>query len=144
MIAEPAVAPVTTPVVDTTVAIEVLLQLHVPLPASLNVVDKPAQTVVFPIIAFGKGLTVTVLVVIQPVPSIYVMVVVPGDTLVTTPEPEGTMVATEVLLLLQVPPAVASLNVVIKPMQTLAKPVITDGKGFTNTEVVAMQPVGNV
>ena len=66
----PAEAPVTTPVVDTTVAIPVLLQLQVPPPASLTTVLNPTQTVVFPDIGVANGLTVTVFVIRQPVPSV--------------------------------------------------------------------------
>ena len=66
------------------------------------------------------------------------MVEVPADTPVTTPE--LFIVATAALLLLHVPPVVASLNVVEFPIQTLVVPVIaaTVGKGFTVTVVVAL------
>ena len=64
------VPPVTTPVVDPTLAIPVALLLPVPPPASLNVVVKPEQTVKLPNIAVGNGLTVTSAVMIQPVPKV--------------------------------------------------------------------------
>ena len=64
------VPPVTTPVVDPTLAIPGALLLHVPPPASLNVVVKPEQTVKLPNIAVGNGLTVTSAVMIQPVPKV--------------------------------------------------------------------------
>ena len=55
------------------------------------------------------------------------IIVVPGATVVTTPE--ELMVATPVLLLLQVPapPAVASARVIEDPMQTDVGPVIVPG-----------------
>ena len=59
--------PVTTPVVNPTVAMPVALLLHVPPPASLSVVVKPEHTVSVPSIAVGNGLTVTTAVMIQPV-----------------------------------------------------------------------------
>jgi hypothetical protein len=53
-------------------------------------------------------------------------------------------VAIAILLLLQVPPVVPSLNVVVKPTQTDAIPVIAAGTGFTVTTAVCLQPVDNV
>ena len=52
------------------------------------------------------------------------------------------MVATDVLLLLQLPLPVASLSVDREPAQTLVPPVIDAGEGLTVTEVVREQPVG--
>ena len=62
MIAVPADTPVTTPVPGTTVTTVVVLLLHVPPPASLNVVVDPTHTDAVPEIAEGNGFTVTVLV----------------------------------------------------------------------------------
>jgi len=45
------------------------------------------------------------------------------------------------LLLLQVPPVVVSLRVVVALMQTCAVPVISPGSGFTVTVAVTVQPV---
>jgi len=70
------------------------------------------------------------------------MVVVPADTPLTAP-PVPT-VATVVLLLLHVPPAVASVNEVILPAHTARVPVMGAGENVTNTVVVVMQPVGKV
>jgi hypothetical protein len=53
------------------------------------------------------------------------------------------VVATAVLLLLQVPEGVASLSVVAEPAQTVNVPVIAAGTGFTVIIVVTRQPVGN-
>lgn len=61
--ATPADTPVTTPVVDAAVAIEVLLLIHVPpLVASVRVVALPAQTLKVPAIAAGAGFTVITVV----------------------------------------------------------------------------------
>ena len=54
------------------------------------------------------------------------MVTVPGDTPVTEPVSEPT-VATDVLLLLQVPPATASLSVITEPAITVLAPEIVVG-----------------
>lgn len=61
MIAVPPDIPVTIPEEDPTVAIEVLLLLHVPVPGpSVRLVVKPTQRTGAPVIADGNGLTVTV------------------------------------------------------------------------------------
>jgi hypothetical protein len=62
----PVPNPVTTPVPDT-VATEVLLLLQVPAPTSFKEVVDPEHTVAVPVIAAGKGLTVTVAIVVHPV-----------------------------------------------------------------------------
>ena len=68
----------------------------------------------------------------------------PADKAETRPESEP-IVATPVLLLLQVPPAVASVSVVEKPIQPLVVPFIPPGTGFTVTLLVAVQlPMGSV
>ena len=68
----------------------------------------------------------------------------PADaTPVTLPELVPT-VAIVVLSLVQVPPAVASVNIVDNPKHTFVIPVIAEGKGYTLTVVVALQPVGSV
>ena len=65
--------------------------------------------------------------------------VVPADTPDTVPE--LPIVATAVLLLLQVPPDVTSLRVIDDPEQTEEEPVILAGRGFTVTVVVTVVPV---
>ena len=62
------------------------------------------------------------------------MVNVPAATPVTTPV--VLIVATEVLLLLHVPPAVASVKLVVNPIHTDAVPVMVAGKGLTVAVVV--------
>ena len=57
---------------------------------------------------------------------------------------ETPTVAIEVLLLLQVPPAVASLRFITRPAHPLANPDIAAGNGLVVKVVVAVQPAGNV
>jgi hypothetical protein len=66
------------------------------------------------------------------------MMVVPGDTPVATPVP-ATMVATEVVPLLHVPPA--SVSAVVNPLQTARLPPIAAGSGLTVTASVITQPL---
>jgi hypothetical protein len=64
IVANPAVTPVTTPLVLPTVAVDVLLLIQVP-PVSvlLRVIERPKHTADGPLIAAGTGLTETVVVV---------------------------------------------------------------------------------
>ena len=61
MVTAPADTPVTTPV-ELTVAMDVLLLLHVPPGvASASVVDDPMHTVLLPVMAAGPAVTVITL-----------------------------------------------------------------------------------
>ena len=63
----PAAAPVTTPVSEPTLAMLVLLLVHVPPPVvELRVVADPAHTVDAPVIGAGPVDTVTPFVATQP------------------------------------------------------------------------------
>ena len=95
--------------------------------------------------ATGDGLTVNIALAEHPVTvNAYTTVVVPVASASTSPELEP-IVATAVLLLLQVPPPDASLSWVNIPAQLLNMPDIAAGKGLTVMVVVAVQPpVGNV
>lgn len=64
------------------------------------------------------------------------MVLSPGDTPVTIPA--DVTVATDVLLLLHVPPVVASLSRVVRPTHIDVTPVIDAGGIFTVTNTVAV------
>ena len=66
----------------------------------------------------------------------------PGIPAVTKPV-DDPMVATVVLLLAQVPPAVASESVSVLPTHSGAIPVIPAGAGSTVTVVVRIHPVDN-
>ena len=140
----PADTPVTTPVDELTVATAGVALLQVPpAVALLNVVVDPAHSVRVPVIAAGRGLTVTVAVRKHPVGSVYDITEVPDDTPVTTPV-AGSTVATAGVALLHVPPAVASPNVVVDPTHTERVPVIAAGNGLTVTVAVREHPVGKV
>ena len=126
--------PVTTPD-ELTVPCDTLLLLHVP---PVDVVDKvmvfPMQTGEMPVIAPGKLFTVTVACTLHPVGNTYVITDVPANIPETIPvEP---IVATAVVPLIHVPPAVPSANVEEEPGQTFIVPVIVAGKGLTVRIVV--------
>ncbi len=74
------------------------------------------------------------------------MVAVPVPMPVTRPVVEVTepIVATEVLLLLHVWPAVVEVRVVVLPVHTLSVPVIVAGRLTTETANVRRQPVESV
>ena len=106
------------------------LELHVPPgEGSVSAVTAPSQIVAVPEIGDGVGFTVTVAVTKQPVPRIYDTVVMPAITPVNTPE--LLIVATEVELLLQVPPVVKLLSVIVVPLQTNVGPIMATGFGLT-------------
>lgn len=92
-----------------------------------------------PVIAAGKGSTVKVIVVKQPAGVVYVIVVVPAATLLTTPVPKP-MVATAGVLLAHVPPATECVSVVLPPTHTELEPPIGAGAGVTVTTVVEVHP----
>ncbi len=128
------------PVVEPTVAIAVLLLLHKPPDTELDsIVVVPAHKAVVPSIGPGAVLTVTVVVVSQPVANLYVIIAVPVATPVTIPEDDPT-VAMPVALLLHVPPGTELPNGLVNPTHTLILPVITPGDGLTDTVVVRTQP----
>jgi len=135
----PGVTPVTMPEEDPIVALP-LLPLHVPPPASVKDIVDPIQTLLGPVIFPGSGLTVTVVVAIQVPLNEYVTVVVPVAMPIKIPE-DGSMVPTAALLLLHVPPVVASLNVVVRPKQTCVAPVIEATPLTTVTVSVAAHPL---
>lgn len=106
---------------------------------SLSAVEDPIQTVVFPIMAEGKGLTVMLLLTEQPVGRMYIIFVVPGAAPDAMPE-AGSIVAIDVPALLHVPPAEPSLSCEATPTQIVAGPVIAAGNGFTTTDTLVAQP----
>jgi len=73
-----------------------------------------------------------------------VIVVVPADTPVSTPEVETAKLPTPGLLLLQVPLAGVELSVVFNPTHTFSEPVITVGLGLMVNTAEARQPVESV
>lgn len=136
IISTPTLLPYTTPVDDPTVVTLPLLLLHVPGDGeSLKARVPPRHMFVLPLIADGNGLTVTVAVDAQPVGSVYDTSLVPAVMPLTTPR-DGSIVATLVVRLLQLPPAVPSDNTVVSPAHTDMIPVIAAGNGLTVTIVV--------
>lgn len=151
----PAPTPVTTPPPapgpGVMVATERVPLLHVPPGiASDNVVVSPEHIVVTPVIAAGSGLTVTTVVVKQPVGNVYVIVLVcwvagntndPPVTVVDVDGPTGLTDATATELLLHVPPPVTFVSVVVSPEHIVVLPVIAAGNGFTVMPIVRKHPV---
>jgi len=138
MVVTPVCEPVSIPDVATILAMELLLLLQVPpVVASLNKVASPTHTSETPVIIPGKALTVTTTVAVQ-LPNEYPIVAVPGDTPNTFPD--MSTVATLVLLLLQLPPPMASVKKVVAPLHKATVPVIGSGPMFTVTVVIAAQP----
>lgn len=132
----PPDTPVNTPVAEPIVATPVVPLIQVPPEvASLSVIVDPSHTAVLPVIVAGNGLTVTVVLVLQPVGNVYVITDVPVATPVTTPEEEPT-VAIPVLPLVHVPPDEVLLNVVVDPTHTFVVPVMVAGNGFTVTVAI--------
>jgi hypothetical protein len=135
----PHARPVELPIVATVV----LLLLHAPpAVASLRVVQVPAHIVVVPIIAAGDEVTVATIVAVQPPLMVYEITAVPAETPQSVPV--LPMVATDTLLLLQVPPDMASLSVVQRPAQTDGTPLMAAGAGKTISVVVMKHPVPTV
>ena len=131
IVAEPAATPVTSPVTPFTVAAAVLLLLQVPLPVPLllNIAPEPTHNAVAPLTVPADGSAVTFIVadvldVPQPEETVYVIIVLPAATPVTTPVAACT-VAAAVLLLLQLPPVLPLLDRVVK------EPIHTDDAPLT-------------
>jgi hypothetical protein len=120
-----------------------LLLLQVPPPTLLSVVVEPAHTLAAPDIGEGSALIVIAVLLEQPVGSVYIALT--GATEVATRPPVvGSMVAAKLLLVLQVPPAVAFVRIVEEPRQTLVVPPIAAGSELIVIGLIAVQPFGSV
>jgi hypothetical protein len=137
----PGAKPDTKPVVETMLVTAASPEAQVP-PAVLlvSMPVPPAHNCNGPVIDGGFGLTVTAEVRKQPVGSWYVIVAVPDAMPVTKPV-IGPTVAIAVLLLLQLPLAVADVSVICDPAHIFAGPVITEGKGLMVAVAADMQPL---
>jgi hypothetical protein len=97
-----------------------------------------------PVIEPGRPLTVTTTDLVQPNPNEYIIVDVPAAAPYTVQlvlaGNTGNTVATDVLLLVHVPPPARSDKVVVPFTHTLSMPLIGDGAVFTVTTVEAVQP----
>ena len=141
--AVPAAMPVIKPIAESIVAMAVELLRHTPpVVASKNMETAPTQMCVIPVGVAGPGLTVSVFDAEQPVGNVYMMFVVPDNTPKTMPDDEP-IVAIAVLLLLHVPPVVASASDADTPTQIDDGPVMPAGSWFTVAGVVVVQPVPN-
>jgi hypothetical protein len=138
MVAVPTDTPVTTPEV-LTVATDVAELLHVPPkpPETDNVEVEPAHIELTPVIVPGLELTVTIIIVEQPVGKVYVIAVVPIDVPVTIPVANPT-VAIAGFEDTHTPPAGLDDKVEDTPVHIKGLPVIEVGKGFTVTTAVAI------
>jgi hypothetical protein len=136
----PAVrTPVEAPIVAT--AVELLLQVLVPV-ASVYVVVVAWHTAFGPTMAAGIGLTVAIVVAVQPTPVVYVMLVVPADTPHTLPEVEPVAIAVAMVrsLLLHAPPETGSVSVTHEPTHTTGVPTMA-AMALTVNAWVTLQPV---
>jgi hypothetical protein len=104
------------------------------------------QTCVGPEIAAGTAFTVSGLIVLQPVGSVYVIFVPPAAMPVT--KPSELIVPAAGVLLVHVPPEGVDDKGVDAPTHTVLLPVITVGFGLTVTgkltELVQPGPVVTV
>ena len=140
MVTDPGKSPVTVPNGDTGAAAPELVP-HVPPPtSSARVIASPTHTWLGPVIGNGGIVMFTIWNTVQPNLVVYIMAVAPDATPVTTPEVEF-IVAAPVIVLLHVPPGVASASVIVRNLHTVVGPVIGAGSGFTVTTLVAAQPV---
>jgi hypothetical protein len=138
----PADIPVTIPVVEPISAIVGKSLLHVPPEGDpVSVVVASSHTVVVPVIV-AAGFTVTSIVLIQLVISLYVIVAVPAERPVTVPN--GSTDATVPGVALQKRPLEAEVKVVVSPSHTSGVPVATAGSSLTVTCVVSIQPSADV
>ena len=137
----PAVNPVTMPDVPTD-ATDGLEDVQVPPPVSVRLTEELIQTWLGPPMPEGDEITLNTIEAVQPEGSVYEMVVVPVVSALMMPEDEP-MVATAVLLLLHVPPVVASASVAVAPTQADVGPVIGE-KAFTVSTTEVKQPPGSV
>ena len=141
IVAVPDSTPDITPDVLPAVAIVVDPLLQIPrADVLLNVVVEPVQTVAVPVIVEGVVFTACIRVAaVQPLPKVYVIIVVPAVTGVIVPD-ELPIVATAVALLLQFPPASGSVSVSVLLVHTTEGPDIAPGVWFTVTVVLAGVP----
>lgn len=132
-LAVPAATPVSRPLVVIS-ATDAGEQVHIP-PASVlpSTILLPTHTGTFPVIAPGKGFTVTIAIE-GPHDVLYTTTAVPPDSVVT--RPLLLTVATAAGLQLHVPPGRAQLRLTVPPWHTGALPVIGSGVALTVTTVL--------
>jgi hypothetical protein len=153
IVAEPDATPVTSPVMEFTVATAASSLVHTPPDVVLvKIVVDPTHALFVPPMAasVGNALTFTVACALETqllVVTVYVIVAVPAATPVTTPVLEFT-VATDALDDVQTPFAVALVKVVVEPAHTSVVPLIAATTGIalivTVVLAVAVQPLPSV
>ena len=140
----PADTPVTNPVPVPTVAVPVLLLLHVPPAVMLDSVTvAPALRAAVPVMAAGDGFVVNASVLEQPLVSLYVMVVAPAASADTLP----LLVFTDAIvgaLLVHVPPVTAFESVQALPVQMDDGPLMAAGVWLTVITALVKQPVAGI
>ena len=128
--------PVAIPVAEPIVATATFADAHMPPEvASLSVVVPPLHITVVPVMGAGLGLTVMVVLVVQPAVEVYMIVTVPGVRPVNTPP--ILIVPTKGLELVHAPPGVRQPTVIVLPTHTEVAPVIGAGNGAIVTGYVA-------
>jgi hypothetical protein len=135
----PVITPVDASIVATPASI--LLQLP-PDVVLINVADAPTHALVAPVMATGIGLTVKLAVAIQPVGSMYLIIVTPAARAFTLPVVES-IVATPSMLLVHTPPVVVLASVTVEPAHRPRLPVIAAGALLTVTVLLVEQPEGS-
>ena len=142
----PEATPVTVPLLFT-LAIEGSLLVHAPPGVALvKVAELPVQIFdtpeIFPTVGAGSIVILKGADTVLPhtLEAVYVRMAVPAETPETTPE-LLPMVATPVEEELHVPPASASLKVVVAPTHTVNVPVIAATPVFTVTSTLAVHSV---
>ena len=127
----------TPPVVTVPMAASALIHAP-PLDVSVSVIGWPTQALDGTMIGAGAAMTPNGKVTAQP-PNEYPITTLPVALPLTTPvaDPIG---AIALLLLLQVPPDVASLSTALPPTQILDGPLTGAGLTLTVTGAVVVQP----
>lgn len=93
----------------------------------------------YEITGVGSGCTTIVSVVLHPVGKVYTMTALPPLCVVTMPL-VAPMVASDGVVVLQVPPGVASCKVSVSVAHKPEAPVMGAGNGFTTSDVDTVQP----
>ena len=140
--ADPAATVVTTPPDEIVATAELLLDQVPPEVVSEKVDVIPLKhNEDAPVIAPGARTVIVVVTGVQPV-VVYDMVTAPGLTPYTIPA-DASIVAIDVLLVLQTPPEVASVIVVVPPTQTVTPldGAIAAGGTPTVTPCTTAQPL---
>jgi hypothetical protein len=127
MVAVPATIPETTPVLPTVAIAGTALDQVPPVVAEIRVVVAPAHNEDVPVIEATVGNPFTVITLVaealpQLLVTVYDIVAEPTDKPVTTPD--VLTEATAKLSLLQVPPIVALVSVMVAVAQTVEEPLI--------------------